>query len=269
MAWFDRYRGDMEPRAAFDALMLAWGRTELPEVLHRLCGPPGLRRFVLRFQDTPRGLRVTGLESEGVKGGGGPPPPQTASAVLPEVERGLLGLRNALPSPFRFERGAIGVIRDATGPLDITIRLDEDGDAFRLAILRAPKGPGVPVDDPGYLRALTAWSEQANKVRGGWKICRAGQTFQIEGHRLTIFTGDDSESLVVTLLGTWDGRHDRFTWLVDKPVSGEAPFVEPELTIALGQVTELVAFAAAKLGALGVFQGDTEDAAITVFAAIR
>lgn len=269
MAWFDRYRGDLEPRAAFDVLTAAWGRSGLEPILERLCGAPGLRRFVLRFEDTPRGFRVTSLESEQVKAGGGPPPPQAADTALPEVERGLAALRATLPAPFRFERGAIGLVRDSEGPLDVTIRLDEDGDAFRLSQLRAPRGPGVPVDDPGYLTALNAWSERVNRVRSGWKMCGRGQTFQLEGSRLSVAGEGASESLLVTVLGTWDGRHDRFNWLVDAPVAAEAPFVEPELTLTLGQVTELVAFAAARLDAIGVFQGETDPDGITVFAAIR
>ncbi len=276
MLWFDKQRGDLPARAAYEALSAAWEKSGLPEAIARVCGPPGLRRFVLRFEETPRGFRVTGVQSEAVKGGGGPPPPQASSAALPDVERAIAALRKGLPSPFRFDRGAIGVIRDSEGPLDITLRLDEDGDRFRLGELRAPRGAGVPVDDPGYLKSLATWSEQANRVRGGWKMCRGGQSFALDGHRLTITTEGrspeeppTSESMVVTVLGTWDGRHDRYTWLTDKPVAPEAPFVEPELTLTLGQVTELVAFAAARLGALGVFQGDTDDAGITVFAAVR
>ena len=269
MAWFDRYRGDLEPREAFDALTRAWARSGLEDILDRLCGAPGLRRFVLRFQETPRGFRVTSLESEAVKAGGGPPPPQAADAALPDVEKGLAALRAALPAPFRFERGAIGLVRDSEGPLDVTLRLDEDSDAFTLAQLRAPRGVGVAVDDPGYLHALNAWSEQANRVRSGWKMCRRGQTFQIDGHRLTVSEDGASESLLVTVLGTWDGRHNRFNWLVDAPIADDAPFVQPELTLTLAQVTELMAFAGARLGAIGVFQGDTDGDAVTVFAAIR
>lgn len=269
MAWFDRYRGDLEPREAFDALSRAFDRSGLEDVLGRLCGAPGLRRFVLRFEETRRGFRVTALESEQVKAGGGPPPPQAASAALPDVERGLAALRAALPAPFRFERGAIGLVRDSEGPLDLTVRLDEDGDAFRLGQLREPRGAGVPVDDPTYLKALGAWSERVNRVRGGWKMCGRGQTFQIEGTRLALSGEGASESLLVTVLGTWDGRHDRFTWLVEAPIAEEAPFVQPELTLTLGQVTELVAFAAARLDAIGVFQGDAQESGITVFAAVR
>lgn len=276
MAWFDRQRGDQDAKAAFEALSAAWAKSGLPEALDRVCGPPGLRRFVLRFALTPRGLRVTGLQSAPVAGGGGPPPPQASSAALPDVERALDVLRRGLPAPFGFDRGALGVVRDAEGPLDVTVRLDEDADAFALKDLRAPRGPGVPVDDPAYLTALAAWSERANRVRGGWKLCRPGQTFTLDAHRLTIQTPspfpDDppaSESMVVTVLATWDPRHDRFTWLVDQPIAAEAPFVEPELTLALGQVIELVAFAAARLGALGVFQGEVAESGLTVFAAIR
>lgn len=276
MAWFDRHRGDQDAKAAFEALSAAWAKSGLPEALGRVCGPPGLRRFILRFGDTPRGLRVTGVHGEPVAGGGGPPPPQSASAALPDVERALAALRRGLPAPFHFDRGALGVVRDSEGPLDVTVRLDEDGDSFHLRDLRAPRGPGVAVDDPAYLTALADWSERANRVRGGWKLCRPGQTFTLDAHRLTITTPSPfpdepptSESMVVTVLGTWDPRHDRYTWLVDQPIAAEAPFVEPELTLALGQVIELVAFAAARLGALGVFQGEADAAGLTVFAAVR
>ncbi len=282
MSWFDRNRGETAPREAFDALTAAFARSGLEAALQQLCGPPGLRRFVVRFQDTSRGLRVTRLESEPVKGGGGPPPPQTATSALPAVERALAGLRKALPAPFSFDRGAIGVVVDRdekkAPTLDVTLRLDEDGDAYALGTLRQPKGPGVAVEQPGYLATVSAWAEQASRVRSGWKMCRGAQTFAIEGSRLSIHTpspyeGEDgtTESLVVTVLGTWDARNGDFVWLVEKPVGDEAPFVEPELSLTLGQVAELMALAAAKLGAMGVFQGETggDVAPRTVFAAIR
>lgn len=273
----------MEPRGAFDALSTAFDRSGLDGALLELCGSPGLRRFVVRFEDSRRGFRVTRVDSEPVKGGGGPPPPQAAAGATPRVESAIAALRKALPAPFQFDRGAIGVVLDRDGsgkpvPLDVTLRLDEDGDAFRLADLRVPKGPGVPVEQPDYLATLLAWSDAANRVRGGWKMCRGRETFTIEGSRLTIQTPSpegepaSSEGMVVSVLGTWDSRNGTFRWLVDRPVSSEAPFVEPELTLTLGQVSELMALTAARMGAVGVFQGDTEPAkgpALTVFAAIR
>ena len=84
MLWFDKQRGDVPARAAYEALSAAWEKSGLPEAIARVCGPPGLRRFVLRFEETPRGFRVTGVQSEGVKGGGGPPPSkQPPSRCLP------------------------------------------------------------------------------------------------------------------------------------------------------------------------------------------
>lgn len=269
MAWFDRHRGQQDAREAYDALTRALGRSGIEPVLERTCGPAGLRRFLVRFEETPRGFRVTSIESEPVKGGGGPPPQLTANAAVPDLERAIRALRAELPAPFGFERGAIGVVRDSEGPLDLAVRLDEDGDALRLADLRAPRGPGVPVDDPAYLQALGTWSERANRVRSGWKMPGKRQSFHIEGNRLTLGGDGADESLIVTLLGTWDGRHDRFTWLVDKPVADEAPFVHAEQVLTLAQVTELVAFAAARLGAIGVFQGSSDTDGVTVFAAIR
>ncbi|MSQ04104.1 MAG: hypothetical protein EXR71_19815 [Myxococcales bacterium] len=283
MSWFDRQRGHVEPRDAFDALSLAYGRSGLDAALLDLCGSPGLRRFVVRFEESRRGFRVTAVDSEPVKGGGGPPPPQAASLAIPHVEAAITALRKALPAPFRFERGAIGVVLDREGsgkpaPLDVTLRLDEDSDSFRLSDLRAPAGQGVPVEQPDYIATLHAWSDAVNRVRGGWKMCRGSSTFAIDGSRLLIETpaaeGEPvwSERLVVTVLGTWEARNGTFRWLVERPVSSEAPFVEAELILTLGQVSELVALAAAHVGAIGVFQGDTEPEkgpALTVFAAIR
>lgn len=253
MAWFDRCLGNRDAAEWAGRLAHEVERSGLTDALALAAGPVGLRRFVVRFDQKGGRLRVTGLESEQLAGGGGPPASATFDSAASAIESGLSTLRRALPPPFVFGRGAVGVVRDADGEMELIFRFDEDGDSFRLVELPPPEGESTPVEHPDYLRALAAWQGRIAPVRERWVVPR-GEWSWSEGW---LDLGD--QRLRADAIATWHPGQHRFEWMLEKPAGEEPPFVEPELLVELGPAMELAVFAAARLGATGIFQGALES----------
>lgn len=251
MAWFDRHVLD-DPARAAHRLDQAVVKAGVPAALEAASGRFGRRRFLVRFATRGGAVRIRDLDSETLPDGGGPPPAALFAAAASRIETALTTLRRILPPPFTFESGAVGVLR-ARGPLTLAFRFDEDAQGWSLRDLARPKGPADPVEDPRYLRALTAWESRIAPVRLRWTIGTEPWTYA-EGR---IDLGD--RSLTASPLAAWSRVDGRFTWALEEPVGDEAPFVEPDLEVELNGALELAAFAAAKLGYTGGFQAEGED----------
>lgn len=259
MAWFDTHAGT-DPRAFVEALDAAVGEAGLVDALAACAGPVGLRRFVVRAELREGRVRVVGIDAPRLPRGGGPP--SQLDANVGALEAALTRLRAGLPGGANFDRVAIGLVRDADGPPEVSLRFDADGDGFGVSRLRQPVGPCAPMEDPDYLRALASWTARVDEVRRGWRVARGD--WALDAGQL-----DDGERRVPAVaLGTWHPGQRRFSWMLAEPAGEEAPFVEPDLAVDLAGATELACFAAARLGAVGVFQGLTEQGQ-QFFAAVR
>ncbi len=257
MAWFDRCRGELDAGAAAQRLSEAVNAAGVTAALATACGPVGLRRFVVRFDQKGGRLRVTGLESERLVGGGGPPSAASFDAAAGTIEVSLTMLRRTLAPPFVFSRGALGVLRDEDGELDITFRFDEDGDTFSLRNLSMPAGDAAPIEHPDYLRALQFWEGRIAPVRARWIVPRVDHWEWSDGW---LQLGE--ERFRVDPIATFHPGQARFEWMVETPVGDEAPFVEPELTVEMSAAMELAVFAAAKMGCVGIVQGTIDNGMI-------
>lgn len=258
MAWFDRHRGARGVEEAREELDRALAGSGLLVVVDAASGPTGLRRYLVRFEDRAGRLRVTGLDAVQLPEGGGPPSAPAFDANAAALERALESFRRALPPPFSFGRGALAVVRDDRG-LELDLHFDEDADALTLGSLRKLKGRSTPVEDPGYLKALAAWESRIAPVRDRWILPRPGETWTLENGVLHIEGPAGPRSLPAEPLARYTPKSGAFEWLLDAPAGEEAPFVEPELIVEPGQAMELAMFAAARLGRVGVFQGDLAD----------
>jgi hypothetical protein len=268
MAWFDRHLGAEDPRAAWERLGKLVDAAGLPAAVDAASGPRGLRRYVVRFEVRGGAPRVVGLEGETLRGGGGPPTPAAFDANAAGVQSALATLRARL-GPWAFDRGAMGVVRHASGELELTFRFDEDAEELKLADLPQPEGQGTPTEDPAYLRALAAWESRITVVRGRWTVARATDTWSLAEGRLTLTNDAGVRTQRAEPIATWSAENGLFTWLLAKPVADEAPFVEPELTLEIGGAMELAVFAAARMGCSGLFQGEIEGGGATLFAGTR
>jgi hypothetical protein len=257
VSWFQRNGGSPELRQALQHALDASG---IVAAIHAACGPAGLRRFILRFEVRHGRPVLVGADAMRLPGGGGPPPGLDDAG--PAIEAALGRLRSRLPAGVTFSSGAVGVLRDADADPIVSFRLDEDAEGYALAGLRMPRGPTIAVEAPDYQKALAAWSARMDAVRQRW--IRPREDWSLTDGRLRM----GEEVVSVTPFATWHAGQSRWEWLVEKPVSAESPCVEPEMVVPLGPAMELAAFAAARMGGVGVFQGEAEGG-LTVFGAVR
>lgn len=260
MPWFDRHVADGDEDAALTALDRAVARSRLVELLLTASGPYGLRRFGVRFELRGGRARIAGLETAPLPRGGGPPAANAFDAHARMLEGALDALHRALPAPFAFDRGVAGFVRDADGRPTLSLRFDEDADAFRLAELPMPRGEPHPLEDPAFVRALAAWDARTAPLRARWTVAR-------DDWSLTngVLVSDGLRGRAVAI-ATWTDA--RFTWCLDRPAADEAPFVEPELDVPLADAGTLALFAATRLGCVGMFQGALEAGGV-LFAGLK
>jgi len=247
MSWFDRYRGDTPAAEAAAHLDGHTHGSGLVAALARACGRPGLRRFVVRFEVRGSRIRLGTVEAVPLAEGGGPPPAWDPVAV----EGALLGLRNRLLPAWRFGRGALGVVRDADGTLDLALRFDDDAESFGLADLRPPAGPPHPLDHPAWQRAVAEWQGRIAALR--WLDATEG--WRLEGGTLEV----DGVPHPATPLAVWRGELE---WLLPEPAGEEPPLTEDPLAVGLAEAGEVVGLAAVRLRLGAVFRGESDNGAV-------
>ena len=252
MSWFDRCRGEESAEEAQGRLAHLLETSGVDGVLARACGRRGLRRFVLRFEVRGGRIRFDPPDAAVLAEGGGPPPAFDPSAL----EAALLRMRGRLRRPWGFDRGALGVVRDGDGRLDLRVRFDEDATELPLTALRMPTGEPHPLEAPGYVRAVQDWSARMSALT--WMAPTADWGW---GDTLVV----DGAPVAAALIAVWHNGH--FDWMLDEPAGEEAPLCEPSLDVSLAESAELVALAAARLGCRAVFRGQS-DRGETVFGGV-
>ena len=261
MSWFDRHAGD-DPEAFVERLCAVAEAAGVEAAVLAAAGPIGLRRFVVRAEVREGRVRVVGVEGPPLPKGGGPPNPSAWAAGVGVVESSLARFRRGLPRGSEFSEVAVGCLRHADGRVTLGFRFDEEAPALRAAELDAPDGESSPSEDPAYLRALAAWSVRVDEVRGRYGVARGDWTLSAG------MLDDGTRRTAATPIATWHAGQRRFEWCLEDPVGEEAPFVEPEFIVDLAGAVEIVCFATARMGGVGVFQG-TLPTGVTVFVALR
>lgn len=269
MSWFDRNRGEIAVAEAWARLNEVVEQSRLGAAVQLASGPYGLRRFVVRFEVRGGRPRVTDLESEPLSKGGGPPNAASFAANVGAIEAALGQILRRFPTPFTWDRGALGVVRGSEG-FSLSFRFDEDADAYRLAELPYPTGEPHPLEEPAYVAALAAWERRIDPVRARWLSPGREDTWTLDQNRLTISGPAGNRVLGVDPVAIYWPRGSRFEWLVETPVGEEAPFVEPVLTVEASGAMELAVFAAARMKRVGVFQAEIGgEKGEILFAALR
>lgn len=261
MAWFDRHAGG-EIATFAEELDSCVAESGVVEAISACAGPVGLRRFVVRFEVKEGRAKLVDLDAPRLPRGGGPPPAAMFDGGLGALQLSVGRIWKNLREAARFSNVAIGFVRSTGEEPVISFRFEEDGAGFTAAKLPEPKGACAPLEDPAYVKALAAWTTRVDEVRGYWRVARGPWMF--ESSRI-----DDGERMMhATALGTWHTAQQRFTWLLETPAGEETPFVEPDVATDLGGAMELAAFAAARIGCIGVFSGGLENGQ-QFFAGIR
>lgn len=255
MSWFERQRANRDPQQIFNQLAEGVRAVKATQLVDKACGKIGLRRFILRFERKGAKLRIVEVQTERLKNGG-PPDASCFDAHAGALEKMLGDLQQRMPAGYRFDRGALLVLRDETGPPRLSFRFDEDADQVGLSALRLPRGTGSPVEELEYLKALESWSNRIGKLRANWVSAGGDDRWSLESGRLKLVSpGSLERSWRAEAIATWVPHTGDFTWLLAEPAGDEAPFLHPTLILELGVALELVAFAATRLNGTGVFQG--------------
>ena len=150
MGWFDRQLSGREPEDLEDELGRFVRASGVDRALTTICGPFGVRRFVIRFEQRGDVVTLTDLETHPLPMGGGPPDPRGAEEGIQPLEAAINRLHRNMSTSLPWTRGAVAVIRDALDQLEIMPLFDDDADDAALADLGLPEGPGHPLEGHAY-----------------------------------------------------------------------------------------------------------------------
>ena len=177
MGWFDRQLDGREPEALDDELGRLVRAAGVDRCLHTICGPYGIRRFVIRFELKGDRVVLTDLETH--------PLPQVAGHRIRGAEEYIQPLEAAINRLYinaveHAEPRVVAVLRDAS-MLEILPLFDDD-DAAVLADLGVPEGPGHPLES-------TRTGTPSPRTRPRWPRCGGDQSTTRELDGLVDLTG--------------------------------------------------------------------------------
>jgi hypothetical protein len=271
MGWFDRQLSGREPEDLEDELGRFVRASGVDRALTTICGPFGVRRFVIRFEQRGDVVTLTDLETHPLPMGGGPPDPRGAEEGIQPLEAAINRLHRNMSTSLPWTRGAVAVIRDALDQLEIMPLFDDDADDAALADLGLPEGPGHPLEGHAY-REMVAANEagmqavhsETSRRRGSWtdwEITADDQTLVLE-------QGTGSARLKTRVLGTYHPSSSRFAWATEAPLFDEQLYNTGSFSATLDAVMELGMSTAARLGSSWLFLETLGDGDDIVLAAV-
>ena len=265
MGWFDRQLAGREPEDLEDEIGRLARASGVDRALLKVCGPFGVRRFVIRFEYRADRVVLTALETHPLPYGGGPPDPRGAEEGMQGLESAFNRLHRNMAASMPWNRGAVAVIRDAHDRVEMIPLFDDDADEAVLADLGVPEGPGHPLEGFEY-RDMIASNEsgmaavhaETSRRRGSWSdwnITPDDQTLVLE-------QGGGQTRHRVMVLGTFHPVSSRFAWATDDALFDEALFQMRSFSATLDLVMELGMLTTVRLGATWLFletMGEGED----------
>jgi hypothetical protein len=232
----------------------------LDRALTALAGPYGLRRFVLYFELRGSKVHLGEVATTRLQWGGGPPRPDLGGRAQAQVERCLTQLQRNMSAGPRWERGAVGFVRELDARPKLLTWFDDDVDGRLLERLPVPGPPGHPLESPAWERQRGRFEAQVQAVaarsrRAGavdrWEVERSGRMWVESGQPGQ--PGFDRRSLRCAVLARFEPRAQRFFWEVEEPLFDEEPFTWPEFSCDLDAALEVGMVATARLGADRLF----------------
>ena len=262
MAWFERYLDGRQPEELETEIGRYLRAAGVDRALLQMCGPFGVRRFVIRYAQEGNHIKLTDLETHPLPFGGGPPDPKGAEEGLQPLEAAVTRLHRNMMHSLPWTRGAVAVTRDADDHLEIIPLFDEDADAATLADLGVPGPPGHPLEGLAY-REMIAGNEagmasvhgQTSRRRGSWKSWEVA-----EGDDALILEHDSGQTRhQARVLGTFHPSRSRFEWATDTPLFGEPIYEAQSFSIIMDILMELCFVTTDRLGADWLFMEPYND----------
>ncbi len=262
MSWFAQQTGGDTAAAREQGRYLR--AAGVARALDGLCGPFGVRRFVVRFRHRAGSVRVESIEAVPLQTGGGPPPADPRGTHLAALERALTALHRNMATGPRWDRGAIAVLRDAQGRTELIPAFEDDAEVVVLDDLRVPAGGGHPLESRDH---------QLDMERHAHDLGRVHQQTHATVMDWDWWEVDDSGQLVVhwdgpparmrshpcTVLGTFEPRWSRWTWQTPTPLFPGPVWAAGHFPATLEAAMELGLLATARLRGQWLFVGSFGD----------
>ena len=265
MGWFDRQLDGREPEELEDEIGRFARASGVDRALLKMCGPYGVRRFVIRFERQGDHVVLTDLETHPLPYGGGPPDPRGAEEGVQPLEAAINRMHRNMVTGMSWERGAVAVIRDAQDRVEMIPLFDDDADEAVLGDLGIPEGPGHPLESYEYKEmvaaheaAMASVHAETSRRRGSWTAWDITE----DDRTLVLNQGGGSSRCQVRVLGTFHPTAGRFAWATDGALFEEDLYTTRSFSATLDVVMELGMVTTARLGASWLFLekiGEKED----------
>jgi len=271
MGWFERHLDGRQPEELEKEIGRYIRAAGVDRALTQMCGPFGVRRFVIRYAAQNDGVKLTELETHPLPFGGGPPDPRGAEEGLQPLEAAVTRLHRNMLTSLPWSRGAVAVVRDAEDNLEIVPLFDEDADGSQLSDLGVPGPPGHPLEGLQYQEMIAgneagmgAVHAQTSRRRGSW----TGWDVPQEDEAIVLEHAGGATRYRAQVLGTFHPARRRFEWADGGALYEEPVFTTQAFSITMDVLMELGFATTARLGADWLFIDAYNDAGDLVLIAV-
>ena len=232
----------------------------LYQSVHQLCGPFGVRRFIIRFQKKGTDIHIQALESIPLQYGGGAPPQQTREKI-DEIKRSLQRLYNNMSGGPKWQSGCMGVIRDLDNNLQIVPFFDGDAEDISVEMLPLP-AQGHPLEGPEYLQLKASLAAQLEPIMHNTQaIAHDWDFWEINDDTLSLVymdeTGQHIENKRCLVLSTY--TQGEWAWQVNEPLFEQEIFCWEYFISDWDSAMELGLVSAARLNASWLFYSVVDE----------
>ena len=199
-----------------DMLIASMHQSGVYDAVFALCGPFGVRRFMLRFATKGYSFEIREIETLPLQYGGGTPSASTP-ANLHQLKTALRNLQSHMGSWAPWHQGTLGVVRDCDNKMQVIPFFDEDVEGISVEHLPIPS-QGHPLEDRAYLKVKASVQAQLEPVyMNTMAISHDWTEWAIDGEELRLIYQDNIESTVekkrCRVLAIFD-QGGQWTWQV-------------------------------------------------------
>jgi len=241
------------------------------DAVFNICGPFGVRRFVVRFESKGHTIDITEIETLPLQYGGGAPQ-ATTPQNMKILKQTLKTLKHKMSGWATWEQGVLGVVRNCDNEMQVIPFFDSDVEGISVEHLPTPP-QGHPLEDRAYLHLKASVQAQlepvfmnTNAISHDWK------EWEIDENILTLVYEDDIESTVerkrCQVLATLD-QDGVWAWQVSEPLFSEEVFCWEYFLCDWDSAVELGMVCVARLNGTWLFYSlVSTDPQVTLFVAV-
>ena len=256
----------------FEGMLIdAMQRADVYDAIFTLCGPFGVRRFMLGFTMKGHSVDVTELETLPLQYGGGAPS-STGPETMQRVKLALNALRKDMQQWAPWSHGTLGVVRNCDNEMQVIPFFDDDIEGISVDNLPTPP-QGHPLEDRAYINVKASVQAQMEPVYlNTMAISHDWAEWAIDGDELRLLFQDDIETTVekkrCKVLATFD-ESGEWAWQVPEPLFSEEVFCWEYFLCDWDAAMELGMLSVARLNGTWLFYSSVStDPQVTLFVAV-